>query len=387
MTAARRSTRQGFTLIELLVVIAIIAILIALLLPAVQKVREAAARTQCTNNMKQIGLALHSYHDVWKFFPVGQPNDDFRNWGGACLYILPYMEQLPLWETLVNDTGNFQVTQNPGGPNVFPIGNQQGNSQQGINGYTFTGPDIDSWQGNPGNTNTNLNAGSATVSGGAASAILNAYICPSDVLPRQNAGGYGKSNYCMNIGGVQMWGMQSSGSFLNGYPVTTYPYGWGCSANVVPFNQSGPFYMANNNETTTVSKIASITDGTSNTVMRGEVTCSATVKPMAFGSVAFPLWAGIVGNNCGNIQAMGALFRIMDQNAPLNNWLTNGQPNTAPTGSNVSDVSFGSQHAGGAGANFVFGDGSVHFIMNNVSPSVYMAIGTIAGGEVFTPTW
>jgi prepilin-type processing-associated H-X9-DG protein len=136
-----------------------------------------------------------------------------------------------------------------------------------------------------------------------------------------------------------------------------------------------------------VSKIASITDGTSNTVMMGEATCSATVKPMAFGSVNFPLWAGVVGNNCGNIQAMGAIFRIMDQNAPLNNWLTNGQPNTAPTGTNVSDVSFGSQHAGGAGANFVFGDGSVHFIMNNVTPSVYMAIGTIAGGEVFTPSW
>jgi prepilin-type N-terminal cleavage/methylation domain-containing protein len=104
--------RSGFTLIELLVVIAIIAILIALLVPAVQKVRAAAARTQCLNNLKQVGLALHTYHDNNKFFPPGQTTIYPRNSGvtvyhGWAIYILPYLEQGPLADKYVwtsNDT-------------------------------------------------------------------------------------------------------------------------------------------------------------------------------------------------------------------------------------------------------------------------------------------
>lgn len=113
METNRKLDRRGFTLIELLVVIAIIAVLIALLLPAVQQAREAARRSQCKNNLKQIGLALQTYHDTAKVFP----NAHVRGWNGAVetgnafswgAMILPYMDQGPLFKALDFKIGAFE---------------------------------------------------------------------------------------------------------------------------------------------------------------------------------------------------------------------------------------------------------------------------------------
>jgi prepilin-type N-terminal cleavage/methylation domain-containing protein/prepilin-type processing-associated H-X9-DG protein len=212
-----RTQRKGFTLIELLVVIAIIAILIGLLLPAVQKVREAAARMQCANNLKQIGLALHEYHDSYQRFPSGLMIPVGGNAPGSLF------------------TSDCPMCSQPPGPGLFgnwltlvlPFVEQQ-------NLYTQCG-----------NMSNNFNQYEAAYTTGSTSpgaTPVKTFICPSDYVPQQtiqyNSQYFGVNSYFGNAG-------------TDAGPTT------GASLNGVLFYNSS-------------KRIADITDGTSSTFLAGE---------------------------------------------------------------------------------------------------------------------
>jgi prepilin-type N-terminal cleavage/methylation domain-containing protein/prepilin-type processing-associated H-X9-DG protein len=318
--------RQGFTLIELLVVIAIIAILIGLLLPAVQKVRAAAARMSCQNNLKQLGLAMHNYHDSIGKFPVGVYDDDGNNWAWEC-YLLPYVEQTNIYAALKGaiPTGGFWLPPNMGGgPN-------------GISTDANTSFEV------PNNANNSPGAVTATV--------IKTFVCPGDNLPERSSQGHGKSNYCGNMGH----------DVNNGAA-------WGCAVTKGSA-QTGILLYANDNNNTWVVRMNDISDGTSNTVGIGEVTQSQDVSPTNIGNGRYPIWAGGNGSGCNGLQESS--LRLMDTNYFLNR----------RTGSQ-SNASFGSQHTGGA--NFGLMDGSVRFVSDAVDINVYRAAATRSGGETLS---
>jgi prepilin-type N-terminal cleavage/methylation domain-containing protein len=205
----RKSCRSAFTLIELLVVIAIIAILIGLLLPAVQKVREAAARTQCSNNLKQIALACHNYENTYGYLPPprGTNSDIFTAYRGWLCEILPYIEQAPLRDKMYTTpwTTGFFAT------------------------YTT---------------------------------VLKTYSCPSD--PRgapitPSSGGAGLTSYH----GV-------TGAYTRTSPPAGYQAGNGYAARDGIFDPGAALFTAGNPQKTKGYPLLAITDGTSNTLMVGE---------------------------------------------------------------------------------------------------------------------
>ena len=303
------STRRhnGFTLIELLVVIAIIAILIALLVPAVQKVREAAARSQCTNNLKQWGIAMQGYHDAYKKFPLGSRINPRQTW---VMYLWPHIDQSQL------TTGLDYLTQ-----------------------HFYTPP--------------------CTIAGtmnGMCGVRVAMYYCPSDNpgKDQSNDPNYPRvrGNYVVNWGNI------------------TYQ-----TAPVAGVGRA-PFAMLDANRTPQTTRIAHITDGTSNTVLMSEYLMGWTLLDQD--------WRGDIHNDDG-------VFRFHTLNPPNSStpdqinasFLTQTGDPLMPAvaiGNNVQRNAARSRHAGGVNACLC--DGTVRWVTNSIQPTVWQALGTINGGEI-----
>ncbi len=303
---------RGFTLIELLVVIAIIAILIALLLPAVQQAREAARRTQCKNNLKQIGLAMHNYHDVYNTLPPGyvtkQPCDNAGQWP-AC-----NDGELGLYSW-----GAFIL------PNI-----EQGNLYSQLN---------------VGNVWLNQNLANATIRQSLAQP-LEGFLCPSDPGPGLNDFKSATNYYNFNVtdgSGVYQIARSNYVMMANAWDSTTppvYPVQYGAAMGVGFANSKINF--------------RDITDGTSNTILVGErAYVYKSSNKMGSGNVV-----GFSGSN--NVQ--GSSYARKGNGMAVLGLTYNGI--NAVVGAEHDVRGFSSNHVGGA--QFVFCDGSVHFLSENI---------------------
>jgi prepilin-type N-terminal cleavage/methylation domain-containing protein len=310
--------RRAFTLIELLVVIAIIAILIALLLPAVQQAREAARRTECRNNLHQIGLALHNYHDAFGQLPPARIAVGFVGWGGPnsapqygpSMYLnatgwtmlLPYLDQAPLY-------------------NKYDM-NQAASWSYVYGAYTYP----QHMQGNP-----NVNAPVVKT-------IIKALLCPSD----PNDKFYNSTNQYYSISDTITGGARTNYDFNNWYGEYYYQ---GYANAFLPTTSRATF------ATNSYTKIEDIKDGSSNTVVVSE-----TIRNVWNGVP--PAWG-----HAGHVQAGIDLSRY-----PINTWQYGpndpAYAHTREVGRLAEWGTAGSLHVGGA--QFLLGDGSVRFISENV---------------------
>jgi prepilin-type N-terminal cleavage/methylation domain-containing protein/prepilin-type processing-associated H-X9-DG protein len=324
--------RNAFTLIELLVVIAIIAILIGLLLPAVQKVREAANRLKCSNNLKQIGVAMHNYHDAYKKLPYGEGPGSSQVgtapgtsatargccWGLWQTLILPYIEQDAMYKGWVNLGGSD-------------------NSGRAITG-----------------TSIRLRYGDSPIVDNVTSKRLAILTCPSDnpnpgAIIAANGMAITSHNYVANYGNTNNYQLDIT------TPVTL-KFG-GAPFGFAPY----------------IPRLTDIADGTSNTLMVSE-----TVQGTDTDLRGFSWWApgaqfttvfgpnsssaDIVTQNCTNRP---------DINLPC-----------ADNGGSWNILAARSRHSGGVNA--VLCDGSVRFVSQSIDINTWRALSTSRGGEVFT---
>jgi prepilin-type N-terminal cleavage/methylation domain-containing protein/prepilin-type processing-associated H-X9-DG protein len=343
--------RGGFTLIELLVVIAILAILMGLLLPAIQKVREAASRTQCQNNLKQLGLALHNYESGRGQFPAawlgnsGLPAyagiSDYNFSWSVLAQLNPYLEQTAIYNSM-DLTAPIYL----GSPAAVSPANQFAVQQ-----------------------------------------VVKLFLCPSDIArPVSNAGDYGvpqtgPTNYAACLG---------SGTTNGGAP-----YG-------APYDADGLFRALK------PLRVTDATDGLSNTACMSEsvlgqggeqVTTAAPpdpgtpqyvfgylgytgtpVNPTNCATTSFPMWNGY--QRRGFMWASGEIRCVAYNHYYPPNTPNYDCVNNDPANGYVSTGFRAARSLHPGGVNLLLGDGSVRFVSNGVDPGTWRALGTRSGGEV-----
>ena len=320
MQSNQASNRNGFTLIELLVVIAIIAILIGLLLPAVQKVREAAARLTCTNNLKQIGLAVMNYESTYRHYPMCRVS----NAGARAIYgnsnrslfvmLLPYIEQEALYK-------KYEAVYAP-----FP---------------TTTGANRRDWD------HTDMTSIYQTK--------VKTLICPSNPGPTVDSG---TSNNAFTNAATSDYNVMNGvelASAPNAYTMGLIPYTLDDSSRRGMLDFTAPTTPAN------------ITDGTSNTLLVVE----DAGRPSRYAK----------GKIQSGLRSSGAAWGDNDGTFTLHGFSTDGLTQGGPCAINCNNSNeVYSFHTGGA--NVVFGDGSVRFFKENISIGIVAAVITKSNGEV-----
>jgi prepilin-type N-terminal cleavage/methylation domain-containing protein/prepilin-type processing-associated H-X9-DG protein len=335
--------RRGFTLIELLVVIAIIAILIGLLLPAVQKIREAANRMKCSNNIKQIALANMNYESTNGTFLPGVSRTGCC-WGTWMMAVLPYMEQDNSFKIYVNFGGN-----------------------------DTTGPRY-----------------AAGVNVNVTNKRMSSFLCPSDQVKNWNNGQFTMHNYVLNAGNSNFYQVNTPVGCTNGDTIGTNgcvvfggaPFGWYEDPDTLAAggDASPPLYGSQSPDLAKgrARAIAEITDGTSNTLCVSEV-----IKAPRGGDDirGFSWWGGgagfvtfqtpnnpvatdvMTGGGCGPNTFLPAIYPC-----------TTGSTTTLPRMQLAR-----SRHT--QGVNAAMCDGSVRFIRNSISLATWRSMGSAQGGE------